>query len=127
MVKLSVCACCGHPLPESGPRNTLSPTQRRMYDIVLRSGTAGISASEIMNRLYEDRANGGPENQNIIPVMAIKIRERIEKFGITMAATRGHGSSYFIVPLYRKAEFEVRDPSTLRKQARKLARANEHV
>lgn len=124
MVKVAVCSCCGHPLPVSGARATLTPGQRRMFDVVMRSGTAGISAPEIMNQIYEDAADGGAESQNIIPVMATNIRKRIEKFGITVAATRGHGSLYYIVPMYRKAEFEVRSERTLRRLKRKQERAN---
>lgn len=105
MVKITVCSCCGHPLPASGARVALTAMQQRMFDIVMRSGTAGISGPEIMNRMYEDDPTGGAESRNIVPVMAQKIRERIESFGITLIGTRGIGSAYYIVPMYRKEEF----------------------
>lgn len=79
--------------------------QKRFFDIVMRSGTAGISAPEIMNRLYEDDPNGGAETQNIVPVTAQNIRKRIEPFGITLVGTRDNGSAYYVVPMYRKSEF----------------------
>ena len=126
MVKVEVCSCCGHPLPASGARASLTPMQRRMFDVVLRSGTAGITAPEIMNRLYEDDPDGGAENQNIVPVMAKNIRQRIEKFGITLLGTRGHGSLFYVVPIFRKAEFERRSQNTINRHKRQ-ARAAQYV
>jgi hypothetical protein len=104
VVKLSVCSCCGHPLPESGPREALTGMQKRMFDIVLRSGTAGISGPELMNRLYEGNPNGGPDSLNIVAVMAHAMRKQIEEFGISIVSTRGPGGTYRIVPMYKKQE-----------------------
>lgn len=110
-MKIVVCSCCGHPTPDAGARGALTPMQKRFFDIVLRAGTAGITGPEIMNRLYEDDPEGGAECRNVIPVTAKNIRERIESFGITLVGTRGNGSAYYIVPMYRKTEF-VRGIST---------------
>jgi hypothetical protein len=104
-VKITVCSCCGHPTLDAGARGALTPMQKRFFDIVLRAGTAGITGPEIMNLLYEDDPEGGAECRNVVPVTAQNIRKRIEPFGITLVGTRGIGSAYYVVPMYRKAEF----------------------
>jgi hypothetical protein len=104
-MKITICSHCGHPLPDSGVRGVLTVQQRRLFDIVMRAGQAGITTPEIMSLLYGDDPDGGPDSLHIVSVLALQIRKRIEPFGITIVGRSGNGSGYYILPFYRKAAF----------------------
>lgn len=123
---IKICACCGHPLPDESVEADLSPAQARMFKIIKRAGSGGIAVKDIMDILYANDPSGGPDSRNIICVMAKNMRKRLELAGLTIAATRGPGSKYFLIPLSRKAEFSVRDPSTYRRW-RRQGRTISHV
>jgi len=84
-----VCAECGHPIPSDEVAAVLSPRQRRVYEIVRLAGTAGISAKEIRNKLYENDPNGGAKNTNIISVFAHYANVRLRPFGLEITARLG--------------------------------------
>lgn len=122
MKKVKVCECCGHPLPDNSMESSLTPSQKRLFGIVRRAGTGGIAVADIMDVLYAQRSDGGPDSRNIVCVMAKQMRARLEVSGVTIVATRGPGSRYFIVPIERKAEFDVRSRWTKRRQKIREAR-----
>ena len=54
-----VCPTCGHPVLPTDPLGFLGPLQRRLFDLVYRSGTAGIMSGALRERLYEGVTDGG--------------------------------------------------------------------
>ena len=93
---VGVCECCGHPLPPEGIDAELTPTQRKLYRAVKRAGKAGITNPELMDKLYADDPNGGPENTNIISVMMKRVRAVLASYGLTVRSTGGPGSRYYL-------------------------------
>ena len=57
---MTMCECCGHPVPDNVARFRLTKTERRLYDMVVRSGRAGVSVDAVVDALYGDRVDGGP-------------------------------------------------------------------
>ena len=90
MVK--VCQCCGHPLPTIAVESTLTPLQARLYRAVKRAGRAGIDAQTLMDRVYADDPNGGPESRNILHVARKQMAPRLASHGLTIASSRGPGA-----------------------------------
>lgn len=60
---MTECACCGQTLPPRvcDPELKLSPTQQRILDRVVRAGQFGIVSTDLLEYLYADDPNGGPE------------------------------------------------------------------
>lgn len=82
------CEACGHPTISNGARAKLTPVQRRMFDVVHRSGTVGISSPDLMALVYQDHADGGPSS-NVLGVQAAYMRPRLKPFGLTIRSSRG--------------------------------------
>ena len=90
MVK--VCECCGHPLPPYGVRGALTGVQLRIFDAIARAGQAGIPVRRIMEVVYADDVNGGPESMNIIAVVRKKMEPRLAAHGLQIKVRRGPGA-----------------------------------
>lgn len=101
MKQPKLCECCGHPLVSLDEiEQTLTPMQRRMYDMVQKAGTVGLSSEAIITRLYAHDPDGGPESRNIVHVVARQMNKRLEKFGIEMRGTPGReAGTYKIQPI----------------------------
>jgi hypothetical protein len=93
---VKVCECCGHPVPPDDIDAELTPTQRRVYHAVKRAGTMGITNPELMEKVYVDDPDGGPENTNIIAVMMKRVRLVLASRGLTIRSTGGPGSRYYL-------------------------------
>lgn len=93
---MNTCKCCGHPLAEDDVTSVLTPMQIRIFTRVQRAGTHGIARKDLFDSVYADRADGGPLNENIIAVQALKMRERLAPFGLTIRGSQGPGSRYYI-------------------------------
>ena len=92
MVKVRTCECCGHPLPEYEAILDLTSKQQKLFAILHKAGRAGIAAEGIMERLYGDDANGGPESANILTVMKFAMQHKLQKHGMKITCRRGPGS-----------------------------------
>ena len=90
------CEACGHPTMPDGARAKLTRIQRRMFDIIHRSGAAGISSPDLMALIYQERADGGPDSPNILAVQTAYMRVKLKPFGITISSTRGPGAVWKI-------------------------------
>ncbi len=84
-----VCPHCGHPMPADEVTLMLTPRQRQLYEIVRDAGIAGISARDILDKMYADEPNGGPDTANIISVFAHHANVRLKPFGLEISARRG--------------------------------------
>src|SRR3954469_9602221 len=102
-MKVPVCKCCGHPIVSDEIWVVLTPLQRRIFNIVKRAGTAGISGKDIMEDVYANTINGGPDSTNIIAVVANQANRRLEQFSLKIQGRRGPGGLFTIERLKRVA------------------------
>jgi hypothetical protein len=96
MKQVRICECCGHPLPGDDVEALLTPTQRKMYISVKAAGRSGITNPGLMQKIYADRFDGGPEYTSVIAVMAKSIRTKLAPHGLTIRSTGGPGARYFL-------------------------------
>ena len=74
-----ICPSCGRPLAHKFYK-VLSDTEQAIFDIIVKTGGAGITQREIADKLYAGRAGGGPENtRNALGVYLHKIRAKLRK------------------------------------------------
>ena len=90
MVK--VCECCGHPLPDLAVQLELTKRQRQMFEALRRAGKAGITLDRIMEVVYGDDSDGGPDSTTVLHVQRTKMKGKLAKFGLQITTTKGHGS-----------------------------------
>jgi hypothetical protein len=92
-VEVKVCECCGHPLPTWEVQLELTRGQRAIYAALHRAGQAGVPFCLLLDRVYSDRADGGPLTAtNSMQVQKNKMQPRLAKFGMKIATTKGHDS-----------------------------------
>ena len=99
MVKVRTCECCGHPIPPPAARFGFTPIQSRLYEVVRRAGTVGVGIADIMEFVYADNLNGGPENPNVIHVHRSFMKPKLAKHGLQISSSRGHGALWRLKPL----------------------------
>jgi hypothetical protein len=90
-MKATSCKCCGHPIVSDEISAALTPLQRRIFNVVKNAGTAGIRGKDVMDIVYADDINGGPDNTNIIAVVASQANRRLVRFGVKISGRRGPG------------------------------------
>lgn len=90
------CPECKRPLP---PEVKIRGAKRQqMYDFIA-AHPEGVTRPQIMDHLYRDDPNGGPEFAQIVPVMANKINKQLKEMGlrIQIRGSGGPGSVYRII------------------------------
>lgn len=93
----AVCKCCGHPIVSDDPIIAiLTPLQRRIYNMVKAAGAAGIGASTIMERIYANDINGGPDSSNVVSVVVNQMNRRLASFNLKIKGRGGPGSVFTI-------------------------------
>lgn len=118
------CPCCGGQLPGSelqwltpqkreprhnqyasgilvgsGKALVLTRTESAIFDVLwtARHMLEGMSRDAIVERIWRDRADGGPNYQNVVNQYVYHIRAMIEPFGITIKSTGGRTSTTRLV------------------------------
>jgi hypothetical protein len=90
----TVCKCCGHPLPESNAALGLTRGQQRLFQFVEKAGRAGITRHDLMDRMYANDPNGGPDSLNVLNVQKTNMNRRLLKHGLKITTSRGHYSMW---------------------------------
>jgi len=103
-MKVPVCKCCGHPLVSDEIGVVLTPLQRRIFNVVKRAGTAGISGGDIMDEVYANTRDGGPDSTNIIAVVANHANKRLSQFNIKIQGKRGVGGRFTLEKIGKVAQ-----------------------
>ena len=98
-MKVPVCKCCGFPLVADELGVVLTPLQNRIFKIVKRAGVAGIQANEIMEMIYQNAPNGGPDSNNIIAVVCGQMNKRLKQFNVKIKGRRGPGGYFSLQKL----------------------------
>lgn len=93
-MKVPLCKCCGHPIVADEIGVVLTPLQRRIFNIVKTAGTAGIRGKDIMELVYANVSNGGPDSTNIIAVVASQMNRRLAQFNLKIKGRRGPGGMF---------------------------------
>jgi hypothetical protein len=99
MPREKVCPCCKRPLP---PKIIVGGRIRqRVLDYVAKS--AGVTTQQIMDHVYADDPNGGPDSVNVITSTVRHINKRIKPYGLRIKGSGGPGSTYSLVRLEPEA------------------------
>jgi hypothetical protein len=90
---LKACPTCGRAFPpviEVGGKR-----RQAMFDYVARH-PEGVTVWQILEAVWSDDPNGGPELRNIVSVMAMQINIKLEKLGFSgrIRGSGGPGSLY---------------------------------
>jgi DNA-binding response OmpR family regulator len=80
-MKIPICETCKRPLPIDGIANSLPPTKRKIYEAIVASGARGLSRTEIMDKVYEDREDGGAERSDRVKVNISQINRTLREEG----------------------------------------------
>lgn len=90
---VDTCPCCGAIVYKEPMFN--SKIKQGILDFVRRH--PGASAKKIIDTVYSDREDGGPESFNIVAVHISGMRPVLRKNGLDIKATRGPWSMYNLV------------------------------
>lgn len=96
VVQVDVCHCCGMPIPGDKVLDALTGLQQRVFTAIKRAGQAGIAGPRLMDVVYADDPSGGPDNPNIISVVATQMNPRLERFGLKLVGKRGPGGGFVL-------------------------------
>lgn len=89
------CPCCGNSIGEAAPieqvKETITPPALRIiFDMLSRSIGQPVMRHIIIERIYGNRRDGGPETADtILKSQVSQLRRRIEPFGWTITVSRG--------------------------------------
>jgi hypothetical protein len=89
----NLCPACRRELP---PEIPITGRKRQQLIECLRNYPNGRTVPQLMDYVYADDPDGGPEEHNIISVMVKHINSRITDYGWKIIATRGPGSTYHL-------------------------------
>jgi hypothetical protein len=64
---------------------------RKLYEIVRDAGPYGITPRRLADRLYADRADGGPASNCIKQIISQRINPRIAAHGVKIRCGAGQG------------------------------------
>lgn len=96
------CPLCRQPLAaplttNPGPR--FSPVQQQIYDMIQRSGKTGLTWSQIADRLYASRSDGGPDHAYRCILGSIYyINDKLKPFGLRVKQVARAGA-YVLVQI----------------------------
>jgi hypothetical protein len=91
------CPCCGQPLREQAPTESLrflglNQTQRRIVETLVRSFGEWIPTRRLVEAVYGDRPDGGPDGaENVISVAVATARPILAAIGLTIQGKHGAG------------------------------------
>lgn len=95
MPKVEVCECCKRPL---APRIAVGgKVKQRVFDFI--ANNAGVTTRQVMDAVYADDPDGGPDDLKNIAVQVCFINKVIAKQGLKIKSTRGPGATYSLVAL----------------------------
>jgi len=87
-----ICECCGQVIPPENPFEG-RPVKARIYAFVSRH-PEGVSREQIMDNVYADDRNGGPEWLTTISVHIHWINRKLAKLGLRISSPRGRRGCY---------------------------------
>lgn len=92
------CECCGQIIPPTVTALDNMRVKKRIYDCIAKN-PQGIGRDEIMDKVYGDDPDGGPEFVNVISVHVLRINKLLKAEGVKIHSTRGPHATYRLVAL----------------------------
>jgi DNA-binding response OmpR family regulator len=91
------CPTCGQVV---APRTLFrdQPIKRRIFEYVA-AHPEGVTRQQILDRVWSDDIDGGPEFANVVSVHVKRMRPILEREGLTITCARGPGATYRIETL----------------------------
>ena len=93
MLEVTLCKCCGHPIPTDEIAASLTGKALKLYEIIASAGRVGITRDRAAARLYADDPHGGPLTHPISQWKWI-VNGLIRKHGVQIVSTRGRAAVY---------------------------------
>jgi DNA-binding response OmpR family regulator len=93
-MKITHCRQCGQVIP---PQNLFrdQPVKQRIYEFIA-AHPEGVTRRQIMDHVWAEDIDGGPEFANVVSVHIKRMRPILEREGVTIFCARGPGASYRI-------------------------------
>jgi hypothetical protein len=97
------CPCCGQHLTERTPTEALrflklNQTQRRIVDTLVHSYGEWIPTRRLIDAVYGDRPDGGPDGaESVISVAVATARPILAGVGLTIQGKHGAGRRLIII------------------------------
>jgi DNA-binding response OmpR family regulator len=91
-MKLSCCPSCGQPVP---PKDLFrgQPVKRRIFEYI-GAHPEGVTRQQILDHVWADDIDGGPEFANVVSVHIKRMRPILERESLTITCARGPGATY---------------------------------
>ena len=102
-MKPHVCDKCGQPLPRDylfvgSAVVQLKGKRRILYDAVVKAGTRGVGKERLMDLLYGDDPNGGPESASILSSTIRHVNNVLASTGKRIRSTgMGQGEHVYVL------------------------------
>jgi DNA-binding response OmpR family regulator len=89
---LSHCPRCKQLIP---PKDLFrsQPVKARIYEFIA-AHPEGVTRQQILDRVWADDIDGGPEFANVVSVHVKAMRPILEREGVTITCARGRGATY---------------------------------
>lgn len=100
--KVDRCECCGQIIP---PKLMFEgkPIPQRIYDYIA-AHPEGVTRAEIIDHVYCDDIDGGPECRSVISVHLNRMRPTLKAYGLNISTAWGPGAKYRLMPYLEAAE-----------------------
>jgi len=99
---VNCCPCCGSELIEpltSTVSLTFAPRQQKVYDLIRRAGKTGLTPNQLVDRVYGNDPDGGPDDPYRCVMVAIsQVNSKIRPLGMEIRR-RGWGGPRVLVSL----------------------------
>jgi len=90
---MKICPCCKRPI--SLQIKVGGQKRQRLFDYIF-AHSGGATSNQLMNLIYADDPDGGPENPNVISVMVSQINKKLKPLGYAIRGSGGPGSTYAV-------------------------------
>lgn len=96
-MKFNAARCCPHcqrpfPPPICVPGTLMQRTLQFIGD-----NPQGVSRPQVMDHIYGNDIDGGPENPVVVSVMVNRLNKRLKKHHLRIHSSKGHQATYRLV------------------------------
>jgi hypothetical protein len=99
-LNLTACPCCKRLFPFPSDAIKLSGNVRRRYFDALAKAPDGLTREQILNAVYADDPNGGPDAYETVRQHIFEINKTLAKHGLKIKSPLGGpGARYYLVQL----------------------------
>jgi len=92
---MTTCPCCGATSRDLNPRVlveyiAVTPTERRIFDYFARHFGAWVQTADIVNSVYADDPNGGPDTaESSVNGLIARLRPKLQSVGLRIDGGSG--------------------------------------